>query len=407
MSYFNGPKIITDGLVVCLDAANIKSFRGEPTTNIVQPTWSSWGIDGSGQGSVGTRTIYSDYYCRIVDSAANTRQSIWAYNASPSTTYTFSVKYRKIAGTPTLRFQIQPYAGATYQSSVFPTTAQLGIIDTDDWQTATYSVTGNASTDRFLWFMQDGDDYTTYTHTFELKEAQVEAKTYYTPFVSGSRGTTVETGGGLYDLTNGNNNGTLVNGPTYTSSFGGSIVFDGTNDKITTSANFTFGSTTQKSYTIWFKTASSTEQTLIFLGANLNDYKWQYIYIGSGGTLSVMFGDNSFYNIRKNGISGFNLITGNWVHLGVTVNIGNSAGNRVNIYVNGIRYPISSFDNDSGNPFYDGAMYLQLGASNLGGGSDFYAPLTGQISNVALYKIELTNQQILQNYNATKGRYGL
>ena len=209
------------------------------------------------------------------------------------------------------------------------------------------------------------------------------------------------------DISGNNNTGTLTNGPTYTSSFGGSIVFDGTNDKITTSANFTFGSTTQKSYNIWFKTASSTQQTLIFLGANSNDYKWQYIFIDSVGTLSVMFGDNSFYNIRKNGISGFNLITGDWVHLGVTVNIGNSAGNRVNIYVNGIRYPISSFDNDSGNPFYDGAMYLQLGASNLGGGSDFYAPLTGQISNVALYKIELTNQQILQNYNATKGRYGL
>ena len=209
------------------------------------------------------------------------------------------------------------------------------------------------------------------------------------------------------DLSDNNNTGTLTNGPTYTSSFGGSIVFDGTNDKITTSANFTFGSTTQKSYTIWFKTASSTQQTLIFLGANSNDYKWQYIFIGSGGTLSVMFGDNSFYNIRKNGISGFNLITGDWVHLGVTVNTGNSEGNRVNIYVNGIRYPISSFDNDSGNPFYDGAMYLQLGASNLGAGSDFYAPLTGQISNVALYKIELTNQQILQNYNSTKSRFSL
>ena len=33
MSYFNGPKSITDGLALCLDAANIKSFRGEPTTN--------------------------------------------------------------------------------------------------------------------------------------------------------------------------------------------------------------------------------------------------------------------------------------------------------------------------------------------------------------------------------------
>ena len=209
------------------------------------------------------------------------------------------------------------------------------------------------------------------------------------------------------DLSDNNNTGTLTNGPTYTSSFGGSIVFDGTNDKITTSANFTFGSTTQKSYTIWFKTASLTQQTLIFLGANSNDYKWQYIVIDSVGTLSVMFGDNSFYNIRKNSISGFNLITGDWVHLGVTVNTGNSEGNRVNIYVNGIRYPISSFDNDSGNPFYDGAMYLQLGASNLGQGSDFYAPLTGQISNVALYEIELTNQQILQNYNSTKSRFSL
>jgi hypothetical protein len=215
------------------------------------------------------------------------------------------------------------------------------------------------------------------------------------------------TGTNWQDLSGMTNNGTLTNGPTFSGGNGGSIVFDGTNDKITTSANFTIGSTTQKSYSIWFKTASSTAQSLIFLGANLNDYKWQYIQIDSGGTLSVMFGDNSFYNIRKNGISGFNLITGNWVHLGVTVNTNNSAGNRVNIYVNGIRYPISSFDNDSGNPFYDGAMYLQLGAANLGQGSDFYYPLTGQISNVALYKIELTNQQILQNYNATKSRFGL
>jgi hypothetical protein len=31
------------------------------------------------------------------------------------------------------------------------------------------------------------------------------------------------------DIRGNNNNGTLNNGPTYTSSFGGSIVFDGTN----------------------------------------------------------------------------------------------------------------------------------------------------------------------------------
>ena len=32
MSYFNGPKIVTDGLVLCLDAANSKSYIGSGTT---------------------------------------------------------------------------------------------------------------------------------------------------------------------------------------------------------------------------------------------------------------------------------------------------------------------------------------------------------------------------------------
>jgi len=35
MSAKGGPDIVTDGLVLALDAANIKSFRGEPTTNLL------------------------------------------------------------------------------------------------------------------------------------------------------------------------------------------------------------------------------------------------------------------------------------------------------------------------------------------------------------------------------------
>ena len=44
MSYFNGPKSITDGLVVCLDAANSKSYIGSGTT------WN----DLSGNNNTGT-----------------------------------------------------------------------------------------------------------------------------------------------------------------------------------------------------------------------------------------------------------------------------------------------------------------------------------------------------------------
>jgi hypothetical protein len=44
MSYTNGPKIVTDGLVLCLDAANRKSYPGSGTT------WN----DLSGNGNVAT-----------------------------------------------------------------------------------------------------------------------------------------------------------------------------------------------------------------------------------------------------------------------------------------------------------------------------------------------------------------
>ena len=392
MSIQGNPFIIHDSsLVLSLDAANIKSFRGEPTVNIVQPAWSSWGIDGSGQGSVGTRTIYSDYYCRIVDSAANTRQSIWAYNASPSTTYTFSVKYRKIAGTPTLRFQIQPYAGATYQSSVFPTTAQLGIIDTDDWQTATYSVTGNASTDRFLWFMQDGDDYTTYTHTFELKEAQVEAKTYYTTFVSGSRGTTVATGGGLYDLTNGNNNGTLTNGPTFNSANGGSIVFDGSDDEIFIDNSSSINFIGTQRYT-----------ALIWVYPNLGGTTWHGI-VSKGNAQQYALTINSpnaflHYETNQGGIGALNsaydsIDLNKWQQVGIGFD-----GSTKTIWKNGISIAsqIASTLNSSTN-----TEQLRIGEGNDG------EQFRGNIAQVSIYNKALSASEVLQNYNSAKSRFGL
>ncbi len=66
MSAIGGPNIVEDGLVVALDAANEKSFRGEPTTNIlssyVNPTFENgtktsdgWAFDSKINGTY-------DYY---------------------------------------------------------------------------------------------------------------------------------------------------------------------------------------------------------------------------------------------------------------------------------------------------------------------------------------------------------
>ena len=102
MSHHRGPKTITQDLVFHYDTGNEKSLVGEPTTNLVDARWeSAWSIDGSGQGTIGTRTMIDEYHCRIVDVNSNTRQSEWVYNLSPNTTYTFSVRFKKISGTPT------------------------------------------------------------------------------------------------------------------------------------------------------------------------------------------------------------------------------------------------------------------------------------------------------------------
>lgn len=190
MALSHSPSIVTNGLVFYYDMNNSqKSWRGPPTTNLVNPSWASWTVDGSGQGSIGTRTITDLFTCTIIDQAANTRQYISIDSGiTASTTYTFSVQYKKLFGAPTLRFQIQAYNSSTYLSTMsFATTAQLGLVDIEGWQTAKITLTTPASTNRIVWFMQDGDDYTTYTHRFMLANVQCEQQAFATPFVFGTR----------------------------------------------------------------------------------------------------------------------------------------------------------------------------------------------------------------------------
>jgi hypothetical protein len=190
MGLAHSPSIVTNELVFYYDMNNLqKSWKGAPMTNLVNPNWASWSIDGSGQGSIGTRTITDSFTCTIVDEVANTRQNASIDSGiTASTTYTFSVQYKKLFGTPTLRFQIQAYNGGTYLSTMsFATTAQLGLADIEGWQTAKITLTTPASTNRIVWFMQDGDDYTTYTHRFMLANVQCEQQAFATPFVAGTR----------------------------------------------------------------------------------------------------------------------------------------------------------------------------------------------------------------------------
>ena len=387
MSHHRGPKTITDGLIFHYDTGNEKSLVGEPTTNLVDARWDTvWSIDGSGQGSIGTRTMIDEYHCRIVDVNSNTRQSEWVYNLSPNTTYTFSVRFKKISGAPTLRYQIQPYNGGSYITSYFPTTAQIGLTDIDGWQTASYTITTPANTDRVLWFMQDGDDYTTYNHSFELKGVQCEQKSHFTPFTSGTRSNTQ----GLIDLSK-RSVMTVAN-----ASFDSNAMlnFDGTNDYIQLTSfpqptNFI-------TCEAWINPQDAVTPGTI-RGGVISSTNSMYLGIFDsydGTTFGSHWAVQTSTGARPYNING-SIPRNQYTHI-----VGTYNGSVSRMYINGVEIWNASLTGTIPSATYYIGTY---------GGTivDDTHNFNGYIPVAKIYNRALTAEEVYQNYNASKRRFGL
>ena len=387
MSYHRGPKTITQDLIFHYDTGNEKSLVGEPTTNLVDARWeSAWGIDGSGQGTIGTRTMIDEYHCRIVDVNSNTRQSEWVYNLSPNTTYTFSVRFKKISGAPTLRYQIQPYNGGTYITSYFPTTAQIGLTDIDGWQTASYTITTPANTDRVLWFMQDGDDYTTYNHTFELKGVQVEQKSHFTPFTSGTRSNTQA----LLDLSK-RSVMTVAN-----ASFDSNAMlnFDGTNDYIQLTS-FT-QPTNYITCEAWINPQDAVTPGTI-RGGVISSTNSMYLGLFDsydGTTFGSHWAVQTSTGARPYNING-SIPRNQYTHI-----VGTYNGSVSRMYINGVEIWNASLTGTIPSATYYIGTY---------GGTivDDTHNFNGYIPVAKIYNRALTAEEVYQNYNASKRRFGL
>lgn len=196
---------------------------------------------------------------------------------------------------------------------------------------------------------------------------------------SGSGSTWSDISGNSYD-------GTLTNGAYYSNSDGGVMIFDGTDDYIDFTSYPSLNSTQSKSIWVNATTLSSSgdNKYLIDWGGNVN---WVQMYSLSGqpkiraGVLSGTFLD---------GVS--NVFQNTWYNICVT---GTSSGN-MSIYING------SLDNSTTGLSNNTATALNLARW---GGNAFY--LDGKIAVVLIYNKQLTSNEVLQNYNAQKSRFGL
>jgi hypothetical protein len=175
------------------------------------------------------------------------------------------------------------------------------------------------------------------------------------------------------------NNGALTNGPTFSSENRGSIVFDGVNDYVDIGNPISIQSLTQGSIeAFYYRTASTATYQMIFTDVNSD--------------LEITYATNTLqFYIGNSGIGYSHAITGQWFHLVGVWGVGFKR-----LYLNGVQ--VASGTNTGLNT---GSRVRYIG-SRAGG-----LPFNGLIPIVRVYNRELTPAEILQNYNATKGRFRL
>jgi hypothetical protein len=186
------------------------------------------------------------------------------------------------------------------------------------------------------------------------------------------------------DLSRSGNTGTLVNGPTFNAANGGSIVFDGVDDYVT------FSTITNNVYTIefWYKMGGNDGTYGYFASSGDNG-----LAISEGGSVNgLVYGQFYYYNGNLNNLSIIPSTT-NWNHICALIN---TSTNNIQIYGNGNQLSTTTVTSMSTSIINVG-RYI---TANL----NF---LKGNLASYKIYNRALSSTEILQNFNATRARFGI
>lgn len=201
------------------------------------------------------------------------------------------------------------------------------------------------------------------------------------------------TGTTWFDRSGNRFNGTLTNGPTFSSLNGGTLVFDGTNDYVSTDITTSILSPSSDfSIICWayINTSLSGGRVLIYLG-NYLAYTPNYNWIGLAFSGSTMYFGN-YTNPTDQSLL-ITIPSTGWYQVAQI-----RSGATHYAYLNGLQKTSSAYTN----PSINAASTLRIGntISN-------YDYLNGNIAIVQLYNRALSISEILQNFTATRGRFGL
>jgi len=185
------------------------------------------------------------------------------------------------------------------------------------------------------------------------------------------------------------NNGTLVNGPTFSSSNGGVITFDGTNDYLQWASDTaitpffnSWWNLTLRTFEMWVNFSNLNTGGLLGVSSP-GYYEAQTFYWISNSRFGI--NDNSVVSSTGNALS-----TNTWYNV---VWLRNAQSSHT-LYLNGTLIGSNS-------------SFMSITDTDTDWGATFMSNKQGTAPIVRFYNRKLTASEILQNYNAQKGRFGL
>jgi hypothetical protein len=184
------------------------------------------------------------------------------------------------------------------------------------------------------------------------------------------------------DLSGNNNNGTLTNGPTFDGANGGSVVFDGVNDYVSLASAVN----TNESFTLvfWAVRTADANPTL-FSGT------------AASGYLQIRMGASNVSLVKSFVVELGNFGASSAVSLNTIAQIVlTRTGTTYTVYVDGQQKGTLTI-----------AQTYTTTNTTIGINSSNSEPFTGRVYQFLYYNRVLTPNEILQNFNATRSRFGV
>jgi hypothetical protein len=398
----HSPQISLNGLVLCLDAGNTKSYDKYENLYTSSETFGGyWSTDGVTTLTTNQGTSPNN------DNTANKMVGPYIYrfftsSGSPvpsGTTVTASV-FVKNNGANTFNFVIYCVSASAFSSSVNLSTGTITGTGAsiqaypNGWYRVSLTCTINSVS---CYLAIEGLGGSGASQSLYIWGAQVERSSTVSDYYS-TTGTAKSRGTTCTDLSLYANTGTFTNTPTYDSGNGGSFVFNGTNSYISVSNSTSINPNTGSfSIVVWVNSDPSNggDQWDLWAAKRTGGSNGYYIGVNHPSGVRFVLGNDA--NSRTD--TGFVTYTHNtWAMF--TGVLDRNANTQTIIKNNNVE---SSSVTPAGGNYYNTGV-LSIGG-DFGNASQFY--VNGKIPIVQIYNRALSAAEVSQNFNALRGRYGI